>query len=215
MTQTPKPKRTYTSTRRRTQAKQTRRLILSAARKLFDERGYNNATIDAIAQEAGVAPETIYAGFGSKQGVLRNLVQISLVGDDAPVPLMERSFIKDAVQETDQRHLISKFANDMYQIMTRMSPIFALLRATAKTDPEIEAMLKKMLDDRLAGMAYFVDHLRRIGPLNDQILPEQAKVSVWAISSAEVFDLLTKDLGWTEAEYVTWLSSSLERLLLS
>lgn len=215
MTQTPKPKRTYTSTRRRTQAKQTRRLILSAARKLFDERGYNNATIDAIAQEAGVAPETIYAGFGSKQGVLRSLVQISLVGDDVPVPLMERPFIKDAVQETDQRHLISKFANDMYQIMTRMSPIFALLRATAKTDPEIEAMLKKMLDDRLAGMAYFVDQLRRIGPLNDQILPEQAKVSVWAISSAEVFDLLTKDLGWTEAEYVTWLSSSLERLLLS
>ena len=214
MSQTPKPKRTYTSTRRRAQAKQTRRLILSAARKLFDERGYNNATIDAIAQEAGVAPETIYAGFGSKQGVLRNLVQISLVGDDAPVPLMERSFIKDAVQETDQRHLISKFANDMYQIMTRMSPIFALLRVTAKTDAEIEAMLKKMLDDRMTGMAYFVEQLCRIGPLNDRILPDEAKVSVWAISSAEVFDLLTKDLGWTEAEYTTWLRSSLERLLL-
>ena len=214
MSQTPKPKRTYTSTRRRMQAKQTRRLILDAARKLFDQRGYNNATMDAIAQEAGVAPETIYAAFGSKQGVLRNLVQISLVGDDAPVPLMERPFIKDAVQETDQRHLIFKFAKDMYQIMTRMSPIFTLLRVTAKTDPEIAAMLTKMLDERLEGMGYFVDQLNRIGPLKNDILPDQARVTVWALSSAEVFDLLTKDRGWSQEEYILWLSRSLEQLLL-
>lgn len=214
MSQTPKPKRTYTSSRRQMQAKQTRRLILDAARKLFVERGYSIATIDAIAKEAGVSPETIYAGFGSKQGLLRKLVQISLTGDDAPVQLMERPFIKDAAQETDQRHLITKFAKDIYQIMTRMSPIFTLLRVTAKTDPEIAAMLTKMLDDRLEGMGYFVDQLNRIGPLKDQILPDQARVTVWALSSAEVFDLLTKDRGWSQQAYILWLSHSLEQLLL-
>jgi TetR/AcrR family transcriptional regulator of autoinduction and epiphytic fitness len=214
MTQSSKPNRTYNSSRRRLQAAQTRRLIIESARKLFYERGYASATIEAIAQEAGVASETIYAVFGNKQAILRNLVGITLVGDDEPVPLLERPFIKEAGLETDQRNLINKFAKDIYQIMSRMSPIFSLLRTTAKTDAEIAALLTRLLNERLGGMSFFVDQLNRIGPLREQALPDQARASVWALSSAEVFDLLTRDLGWSEERYIRWLSDSLVQLLL-
>jgi AcrR family transcriptional regulator len=214
MSQSSKPKRSYDSSRRKLQAKETRRTIVEAARKLFYEMGYNNATIDAIAHEAGVAAETIYAVFGTKQTILMNLIQVTLVGDDENVPLLERPFITEALNITDQLLLIKKFASDMYTIMQRMSPIFALLRSTAKTDPEIMALLKKLLMERLNGMSFFVNQLNRIGPMKEQTLTNQANVSVWAISSAEVFTLLTEDLGWSEEEYTTWLSSSLERLLI-
>ena len=209
-----KPKRSYTSTRRKLQANETRRMIVKAARKLFYELGFTNATIDAIAQEAGVAAETIYAIFGNKHAILMNLIQVTLVGDDENVPLLERPYIKDALNETDQLQLIKKFASDMYTIMQRMSPLFALLRSTAKTDPEIMALLNKLLMERLGGMSFFVNQLSRIGPLKEQILTDQAQVTVWAISSAEVFTLMTQDLGWSKGEYITWLSSSLERLLI-
>jgi hypothetical protein len=201
MTQSSKPNRTYNSSRRRLQAAQTRRLIIESARKLFYERGYASATIEAIV-------------FGNKQAILRNLVGITLVGDDEPVPLLERPFIKEAGLETDQRNLINKFAKDIYQIMSRMSPIFSLLRTTAKTDAEIAALLTRLLNERLGGMSFFVDQLNRIGPLREQALPDQARASVWALSSAEVFDLLTRDLGWSEERYIRWLSDSLVQLLL-
>lgn len=214
MTSSSKPKRSYTSTRRKNQANETRRIIVEAARKLFYEFGYTNATIEAIAQEAGVAAETIYAVFGNKQAILMDLIRVALVGDDENVPLLERQFIKDARNETDQLKLIKKFTTDIYTIMQRMSPLFALLRSTAKSDPEIMALLNKILQERLGGMSFFINQLSRIGPLKEQILTDQAQATVWAISSAEVFTLMTQDLGWSEQEYITWLSSSLERLLI-
>ena len=115
---------------------------------------------------------------------------------------------------TDQLQLIKKFASDIYTIMQRMSPVFALLRSTARTDPEIMALMNKLLMERLDGMSFFVNQLSRIGPMKEQTLTNQANVSVWAISSAEVFTLMTQDLGWSKEEYTAWLSSSLERLLI-
>ena len=214
MTESSRPKRAYNSTRRKNQANETRRMIVEAARRLFYELGYNNATIEAIALEAGVAAETIYAVFGNKQAILMDLIQVTLLGDDENVPLLERPFIKQSLKETDQLQLIKKFAADMYAIMQRMSPVFALLRSTAKTDPEIMALLNKLLMERLGGMSFFINQLSRIGPLKEQMIADQAQVSVWAISSAEVFTLLVQDLGWSEQKYTAWLSSSLERLLI-
>ena len=56
-------KRKYDSTRRQSQARETRWRILKAAETLFLERGYAGATVEAIATRADVAPETIYASF--------------------------------------------------------------------------------------------------------------------------------------------------------
>jgi AcrR family transcriptional regulator len=215
MSETKKSKRSYTSTRRQFQAKETRRIIIEAARSLFYERGYNNATIDAIAKKARVAPETIYAIFGNKQAILMSLIQATLAGDYEIGAFLERPFIKDAEKVNNQQQLIMKFAIDMYKIMCRMSPIFALLRSTAKTDPEIMAVLNTLLKERLEGMSFFVNQLIRIGPILNQSLPDQAATTVFAISSAEVFDLLTHDLAWSEDQYISWLSKSLERLIIS
>jgi AcrR family transcriptional regulator len=214
MAKSTKAKRTYNSTRRLAQARQTRRAILEAARTLFYQKGYGNATIEAIAQEAEVATETIYAIFGNKQTILKDLVGITLVGDDEPVPLLERPDIRAATKATDQREVIHQFAAGMYQIMSRMSPIFSLLRTTAKTDPEIAAIQTKLLAERLAGMSFFIEQVRRITQLRQPLFTDQLKTTVWAISSAEVFDLLTRDQGWSQELYVSWLDDALTRLLL-
>lgn len=210
----PEPKRKYNSTRRQQQSQQTRRQIIQTARKLFGEGSYAGTTIEAIAQEAGVAAETIYALFGSKRAILLNLVNVTLVDDDQPVPLLDRPFIQEAGKETDPHRLIRKFATDIYGIMTRMSPIFSLLRTTAKNDPEVTAMLDRILSERLRGMAFFIEQLRRTTSLRESIAPEEAAITVWTLSSAEVFDLLTRDQGWSQEQYISWLSDSVERLLL-
>jgi AcrR family transcriptional regulator len=207
-------KRTYNSSRRKEQALQTRRQIVEAARPLFIERGYAGATIDAIAQNAGVAPETVYAAFGSKRAILAGVFDVSLVGDDLPIPLLERRGPQEAMHETDQHRQIELFAADIYNIMSRVAPLFDVMRVAAKTETEIAEMFENILKARFQGMLAFVRALIKNGPLRPGIAAEKAADTVWALTSAEVFTLLQTNRGWSEEEHKQWLADSLTRLLL-
>lgn len=215
MSPKPRTKRAYNSSRRKEQALQTRRQIVEAARNLFIARGYAGATIEAIAQEAGVAPETVYAAFGNKRAILAKLIDVSLVGDDRPIPLFDREGPQAVVRETDQRRQIELFVDDIYEIMSRMAPLFDLMRVAAKTEPDIAAMFQNMLDGRVQGMMFFVRALMKNGPLRDGLTPEAAAETVWALTSGEVFILLNVNRSWPEEKHKRWLVEVLTRLLLS
>ena len=60
--------------RTRQPAEDRRRSILAAAQKVFLERGYANASIDAVVQLAGGSKATVYQQFGNKEGLLGALV---------------------------------------------------------------------------------------------------------------------------------------------
>ncbi|MBE9555524.1 MAG: TetR/AcrR family transcriptional regulator [Proteobacteria bacterium] len=74
-----------------------RRQILKAARRHFTERGYEAATIEAIAETAEMSAVTIFNHYGTKGGVLLALVSESdgiligkineILGDPPPDPL--------------------------------------------------------------------------------------------------------------------------------
>lgn len=99
-------------------------------------------------------------------------------------------------------------------MMTRMSPMFSLLRETSKTNPEIAIILKRMLKERFDNMGFVENLLKRMGSIREQTLPDQARATFWVLSSAEVFDLLTHDLDWIGEKYIAWLRDSLKHLLL-
>lgn len=214
MTQQGSPKRRYDSSKRQAAARATRRQILEAARLLFSERGYAGATIEAIAQEAGVAPETVYAHFGSKQAILAHLIDLSVGGDDEPVSLLERPGPQAALRDPDPRRQLQLFAQDITVILERVAPIFEIMRLAAKTEPEIAELLQGLLRQRLENMAVFIQHLAGHGPLRDGVAPAQAAETVWALSSPELFRLYTVDRGWSSAQYSAWLADALTRILL-
>ena len=66
--------RPYDTTGRQTQSAATRQRIVDAARVLMLERGYRSTTIAAIAAEAGVNTDSVYALVGRKPMVLRELI---------------------------------------------------------------------------------------------------------------------------------------------
>jgi len=199
-------KRAYNSSRRKEQALQTKRQIVEAARNLFIAHGYAGTTIDAIAREAGVAPETVYAAFGSKRAILSKLFDVSLLGDDLPIPLLERQGPREVMSETDQRRQIELFVHDIYEIISRVAPLFEIMRVAAKTEPEIAEMLQ--------GMTAFIRALMKNGPLRDGLAPDEAAETVWTLTSAEVFTLLKTNRGWSEEKHKHWLVDGLTRLLL-
>lgn len=207
-------RRLYNSERRQRQARETRRQILQAARRLFLERGYGGTTIDAIAGEAGVAVETVYAAFRNKRTILARLFDVSVVGDDQPVPLLEREGPQVVREEPDQRRQIALFARGIREIMERVGPLFEVMRLAALTEPEIAAFLQNVLEQRLEGMRFFVEALGSNGPLRTDLPVAEAVDQVWALTSAEVHRLLTVDRGWSDDRYEAWLAGTLTALLL-
>jgi AcrR family transcriptional regulator len=214
VTQTSKSKRRYNSARRQAQANENRRQIVDAAAKLFSLYGYSGATIDAIAQEAAVSSETVYAIFGNKRNILTNLIDISVGGDHRPIPLLQRPGPQAVLRENNPVHLLQLFAQDISGILERVAPVIEITRIAAKTEPEIAELLKNLLEQRLQNLASVIQHLKTLGSLREGIDESQATETIWVLSSPEVFILLLKDRGWTKEHYVDWLSDSLIRLLL-
>lgn len=205
-------RRRYDSTRRRQRAQETQQGILRAARALFLQRGYAGTTIDAIASDAGVAVETVYAAFRNKRTILSRLVDEAVVGDDRPVPLLEREGPQAVREERDQRRQIAMFVRGIREILERVGPLFDVLQAAAATEPEIAALRENILGQRLVGMRFFVDALRENGPL--RLDREETVDTVWTITSPDVHRLLTVERGWPGERYERWLAETLERVLL-
>ena len=208
------PKRRYNSTRRQAQARETRRQILEAARRLFSERGYSGASVEAIALEAGVAPETVFSTFGNKRTILAELVSLTVGGDGRPIPLLERPEPQSVLQEPDPLRQLRLFSRDITAIVARVAPLFEILRMAAKTEPEIAGLLKNILEERLRNITVFIHSLSAHGPLREGLDDQQAAEIAWTLTSPEVFRLLTVDRGWSQERYVEWLGDSLTRLLL-
>jgi AcrR family transcriptional regulator len=207
-------KRPYNSTRRQAQAQETRRQILEAAQKLFLERGYSGASIGAIAEAAGVAPETVFAIFGNKRTILARLIDIAVGGDEQPIPLLERPGPQAVLHEVDPVRQLHRFTQDISQILERVAPLFEVLHLAAKTEPEINPLLKNILQNRMQNMEAFTASLAAHRAMRDGLDERQAAEIVWAITSPELFNLLRSDRAWSRERYVAWLGDTLSRLLL-
>jgi len=181
-----KKKRKYDSSRRKAQSLETQMQIVETARSLFIGRGYAGTSIEKIAREAKVAPETVYSLFGNKKSILTKVVDVSVVGDGEPIPLLARAQIREVENETDQRRQIQMFVERIQLIMSRVAPLFTVMRGAAMTESEIATILKKYLDSRMQGMSYFIDCLLANGPLRKNLDKQTAAETIWALTSAEV-----------------------------
>jgi AcrR family transcriptional regulator len=206
-----KGRRPYRSQRRREQAEETRERVLGAAAKLFGERGFESATIAAIAEEAGVSPETVYAGFRNKRTLLGELIRAAVRGgDSSPVP--EQAGPRAVAAATDQREQLRLFAADISRRLERVGPLVDVLSTAARSEPELAELLARIHAERLENLRTFTTALAANGAL--RLEPEAALDTVWALASPDLHRLLVSTRGWPREGYCDWLAGSLERLLL-
>ena len=214
MTRAVKRRRSYDSPRRREQARATRRAILGTARELFVERGYVATTIEAIAARASVSPETVYAAFGNKRAVLSELIDVSIVGDDAPVPVLDRSWVLAMRDEPEPRRRVAILARNGRLILERLAPIYEVLRSAADADPPIAALWKRYKVQRHAGQHELVRIVAVGGALRPGLTLKSADDILFAVGSPETYGLLVHDCGWSPRRFERWYADTLARLLL-
>lgn len=210
-----KSRRSYDSPRRREQARATRGAVIDASRELFVERGFVATTIQAIADRAGVSPETVYATFGNKRSVLSCVIDVSIVGDDAPVPLLERAWVQDMRDEPDPRRKLRMLARNGRLILERVAPIYEVLRGAAAADPQIASLWELHKSQRFAGQRELVRIVGAGGALRKGLSADVAADTCFAIGSPETYRLLTVDRGWPPDRFERWYADTLARLLLT
>jgi len=215
MTKRKSTKREYDSTRRQAQANETRRHILEAARKLFMERGYAGATAEAIAAEAGVSAQTIYAIFKNKKRMLVSLMNVSpTTGLEDHTPMPERASVQAVSQERDQRRQLQMFAQVVAANLDQVAVVSEIMADAAKTEPDFDRILQKLNKQRLEHMTLAVQQVAANGPFREKMDEVYARDTVWTLTSPEVFLLLTQGRGWSKEKYAGWLADMLTRALL-
>lgn len=187
-------RRPYDSARRREQAEETRRRVLDAAADAFREHGWEGTSIAAIAVRAGVSEETVYARFGSKRALLGAAVERTVRGDDSrPVPEQDAPRAVAASGDIDER--IRLFVKDISARLERVAPLVAAVSAASRSEPELADLLSRLHSARLSNLAAFASG--------------DALDTVWALTSPELYELLRRQRGWSQARYRSWLSETL------
>jgi AcrR family transcriptional regulator len=207
----PVKRRQYVSPLRKEQAARTRLLIIDAAAGLFVSEGYARTTIRGVAERAGVAPDTVYAVFGSKVGVLTAVLNARLA-PSGEASVMDRPESRAVRDEHDQRRQLHRFAQDMAGVSARIRPIYEVLRTAAAVEPEVGEVFAEMERHRLAHMRQLAGWFARRGPL--RVSRDRAAEILWVLASPDVARMLCDVRGWSQAQHAAWLETMLSCALL-
>jgi len=147
--------------RRAEQVERNRTVVLDAARRVFLDRGYGGATVDAIAEEAGFSKGVVYSQFGSKadmfmalleQRITERAAQNERIAAGKPAPEAARELLlaanRDVVSEHGWAQLLVEF-----RVHAARDPVLNRRYADAhrRTVAELAALLARL--HQQAGMS--------------------------------------------------------------
>jgi AcrR family transcriptional regulator len=191
-----------------------RAAVVEAARSLFLERGYGATTIEAISDRADVPPATVYRLFSSKHGILRSLLDVSIVGDDESVPMADRPQVRSLLAEGDPKEQLAGFVAITVQVNARVAPLYRILVSAAGTDADAAALLDDLTRQRQQGQRVIARSLARAGALRPELRERDAADVIHAILSPELYRLLVVDRGWKPDRYERWVADIVVEQLL-
>ncbi|MEV4114006.1 TetR family transcriptional regulator [Nonomuraea sp. NPDC049695] len=126
---------------RRPGSADTRGEILTAARKVFAEKGFDKATVRAIAREAEVDPALVHHYFDTKEGMFAAAMQLPITPDQVIPALLEGP--REEVGERLVRLILQVTAAPE----TR-EPMVALIRS-AMTNEQAATMFREFISNAL------------------------------------------------------------------
>jgi AcrR family transcriptional regulator len=191
-----------------------RAAVVDAARSLFLERGYGATTVEAISELADVPPATVYRLFSSKHGILKSLLDVSIVGDDEDVPMAGRPQVRALLDERDPRVQLAGFVTITAQVNATIAPLYRVLVSAAGTDTDAAALLDTLTGQRQRGQQLIAQSLARSGALRPGLRERDAADIIHALLSPELYGLLVIDRGWKAERYGPWLAATLGDQLL-
>ncbi|WP_040580201.1 TetR/AcrR family transcriptional regulator [Methyloferula stellata] len=189
-------------------AEATRQAIICAARKLFSEQGYFSTKVDDIATLARVAPATVYAVSGGKQGLLRTLIETKM--ED---PMVENAI--RTVMTMDDPEAIVTFTTKVCRIMREnYEDIIRVMITTAPHDQGAASTLAMATKDCRQSFVPVAERLFNLGALQDGMDVNHAVDVFWFYLGYSGLFTLRDDNGWSYERAEQWLCEQTSRALL-
>jgi AcrR family transcriptional regulator len=214
MSERVKPSRPYRSAVRAEQARRTQTRILEAARALFLERGFAATTIAAVAEQAGVAAETVYAVYRTKAGLLDSVVRAAVLRDAGPDDVLEHGWVKEVLQLPDLAAQVAALARHTARTVELTSPIHGVIAAAGSGNAELDDLRRQLRELRFDGQAKFIAAIADEHALRPGLTVQDAADTFSALASPELHRVLTVDRGWSQRRYARWLEQTAKAALL-
>jgi TetR/AcrR family transcriptional regulator, regulator of autoinduction and epiphytic fitness len=194
-------------------ARQTRHRMLDSARALFITDGYPATTMERIADEAGVAVQTLYYTFRTKGHLLCEVVEATAAGQDDPVPVAQRAWTQEMLTATSGQRALALAVEHGADIFVRAAPLWPAV-AAASADPHVARYWQDVTAGRRTGQAQILARLSELGALHHSLDPDRATDRVVVLFGHDVFRSLVTEAGWSVLEYKAWLLTTLAQQLL-
>ena len=201
-------KRRYRSPLREAQAAATRTRILDASLDAFAEGGYPGTSVAAIARAAGVSPETVYATFGTKRGIIDGLLE-RVDAEGRPRQAATLSERRGGGPRADL-DVLAEVSADFWSTHGRL---VKLLRQGIG-DPDIGQEWARRQDAR-RGLLYGLVARWPAGTLRRGLDADAAADIAWTLTAHELYELLVGVRGWSKERHVGWVAEALRRELLA
>jgi len=199
-------RRPYSSEKRQAQAKRTKNRILSAAKRLFELKGFDKVTIEDIAQHASVSIPTIYALYKSKRGILRALM------DEVFAQNLNNELNENVSVSPKQRlENTAKVLRQTYELEKKQWPLF---KGAAVVDPEIKKLENEKEKARYVRQEQIVFMMAKENALAKNISLSKARDILWTLTSRDFYRMLVLERKWSHEDYEKWLAQTLIHTLL-
>jgi len=209
----PRPRRKYDNRRRHADAEARQRRIVDAAAALFIEQGFGATSIDQIADTADLSPQSIYATYGSKAGVLARAIDVALVGDHDGIPVVDRAPGLADISAAVCAARFAAYAKFIRILNEGVAPLIRVMEQAASSDPALSELRSGLRVTQQADCRHWIDQLGSKA-LRPGLSAAHAVDVMSMVDSPYVYSLLTVDGSLTPDDYERWLAHALPHLLL-
>lgn len=176
---------------------------------MIEARGYADAGLAAIADAAGVSRQSLYLHFGSRAGLLLELV----AWVDEEEGLAELAAAVDSAATAEDA--LARYIDLVVTLTPRVNAVAAALEAARRKDPVADRAWRDRAERRRRRCRSVVRRLADEGRLAPGVSQENASDLVWTLTSRSTWEALVGDRGWSTRRYRTELLSLLRRGLLA
>lgn len=151
-----------------------RKRIMEAALQVFSQHGYRGATLDQIADAAGMSKPNLIYYFDGKEAI--HVAVLNRLMEDWLAPLHD---MDPGGEPLDEILTYARRKMDMSRAYPRESRLFAneILQGAPRMAPHLETGLKPLFEEKTAVIATWIAQ-GRLAPVD----PRQLILSIWAIT---------------------------------
>ncbi len=186
-------------------SQRTRQRLLTAARAVLEDEGFEALTLEKVATRGGVTRKTVYLHFGSRSGLIAELFAYvaaaeGLEGSVAPV-----------WNAPDGATALNEWARHLARYHPRLLAVARALEEVWRSDPDAAEHHRRVLAAKHGNCRRLAQRLADEGVLAPGWTVESAADMLNALATTDLIEALVVDHGWSQLA----LGDGLARLFCS